>query len=171
MCGRLETGAPFRIELSDSRGLIDLPTGTTDVDATGELDADPSPPGSGGLLAALLLWRRLVIAGPEKLGRTNYWGTQPRDPAAFGTADVVDVLETAAAAVEARFAVAHDGGVIGIELWPEPDADPCEVTLEPRPGQPGMPAVIEVRHGDSLFGRFHVEEIRFEAVAPAGETS
>ena len=79
--------------------------------------------------------------------------------------------DQAAAAVEARFAVAHDGGVIRIELWPEPDADPCEVTLEPRPGQPGMPAVIEVRHGDSLFGRFHVEEIRFEAVAPAGETS
>jgi len=174
--GRMETGAPFRIELSDTRGLIDLPTGTTDVDATGELDADPSPPGSGGLLAALLLWRRLVIAGPEKLGRTSYWGTQPRDPAAVdaaGAADLVDVLETAAAAVEARFAVADDGGVVGIELWPEPDADPCEVTLEPRPGQPGMPAVIEVRHGDTLFGRFQVEEIRFEPVAPepAGETS
>jgi S1-C subfamily serine protease len=177
MSGRLETGAPFRIVLSDTRGLIDLPTGTTDVDATGELDADPSPPGSGGLLAALLLWRRLVIAGPEKLGRTSYWGTQPRDPAALdaaGAADLVDVLETAAAAVEARFAVADDGGVIGIELWPAPDADPCEVRLEPRPaGQPGMPAVIEVRHGDALFGRFFVEEFQFEPVAPgpAGETS
>ena len=175
--GRLETGAPFRIVLSDSRGLIDLPTGTTDVDATAELDADPSPPGSGGLLAALLLWRRLVIAGPEKLGRTSYWGTQPRDPAALdaaGAADLVDVLETAAAAVEARFAVTDDGGVIGIELWPAPDADPCEVRIEPRAaGRPGMPAAIEVRHGDALFGRFLIEEIRFEPVAPkpAEETS
>jgi len=172
--GRLDTGAPFRIELSDTRALIDLPTGTTDVDATGELDADPSPPGSGGLLAALLLWRRLVIDGPENLGRTSYWGMQPRDPAAPDAAtELVDVLETAAAAVEARFAVAADGGVIGIELWPAPDADPCEVRFEPRPGQPGMPALIEVRHGDALFGRFHVEEVRFEPVAlpPAGETS
>lgn len=177
MSGRLDSGAPFRIELSDTRGVIDLPTGTSEVDATGELDADPGPPGSGGMLAALLLWRRLLLAGPAQLGRTSYWGTQPRDPAALGefaAVDLVDVLETAAAAVEARFAVAADGGVIGIELWPVPDADPCDVRLTPRPeGPPFMPAVIDVRHGDTLFGTFHVDDIRFEPVAsqPAGETS
>ncbi|MEI6239829.1 MAG: trypsin-like peptidase domain-containing protein [Planctomycetia bacterium] len=175
--GRLDSGAPFRIELSSDRGVIDLPTGTTEVDATGELDADPGPPGSGGMLAALLLWRRLVIEGPAHLGRTSYWGTQPRDPGELGefaTVDLVDVLETAASAVEARFAVAADGGVIGIELWPVPDADPCDVRLTPRPdGLPWMPAVIEVRHGDTLFGIFHVEDVRFEPAAPqaAGETS
>lgn len=177
MSGRLESGGAFRIELSDTRGAIDLPTGTSEVDATGELDADPGPPGSGGMLAALLLWRRLLLAGPAQLGRTSYLGTQPRDPAALGefaSPDLVDVLETAAAAVEARFAVAADGGVIGIELWPVPDADPCDVKLTPRPdGPPCMPAVIEVRHGDTLFGTFHIDEIRFEPAGPqpAGETS
>ena len=177
MSGRLDSGAPFRIELSDTRGVIDLPTGTSEVDATGELDADPGPPGSGGMLAALLLWRRLLLEGPARLGRTSYWGMQPRDPATLGEfaqVDLVDVLETAAAAVEARFAVGADGGVIGIELWPVPDADPCEVRLSPRAeGPPGMPAVIEVRHGDALFGTFHVEDVRFEPVAPQppGETS
>ena len=177
MSGRLDSGAPFRIELSDTRGVIDLPTGTTEVDATGELDADPGPPGSGGMLAALLLWRRLLLDGPTKLGRTSYWGTQPRDPATLGEfapADLVDVLETAASAVEARFAVAEDGGVIGIELWPVPDADPCDVRLTLRPeGLRCLPAVIEVRHGDTLFGTFHVDDVRFEAAAPqaTGETS
>lgn len=177
MSGRLDSGAPFRIELSDTRGVIDLPTGTTEVDATGELDADPGPPGSGGMLAALLLWRRLLLEGPTKLGRTSYWGTQPRDPAALGEfarVELVDVLETAVASVEARFTIAAEGAVIGIELWPVPDADPCDVRLTPRPdGQPGMPAVIEVRHGDAPFGTFHVEDLRFEPAAPqaAGETS
>lgn len=174
--GRLDSGAAFRIVLAPDRATIDLPTGTTEVDPTGELDADPSPPGSGGLLAALVLWQRLLVAGPARLGRTSYWGTQPRDPRNLGglaTAELVDVLETAAAAVEARFAVAADGSVIGIDLWPSPDADPCEVRLEPKPGGAGMPGVIEVRHGDTLFGRFHVDEISFEPAAggPAGETS
>ena len=176
MSGRLDSGGPFRIELSETRGVIDLPTGTTEVDATGELDADPGPPGSGGMLAALLLWRRLLLDGPTKLGRTSYWGTQPRDPATLGEfaeADLVDVLETAAAAVEARFAVADDGGVIGIELWPVPDADPCDVRMTLRPDDPRcLPAVIEVRHGDTLFGTFHVDDVRFEAAPQAaGETS
>lgn len=175
--GRLGTGAPFRIVLSAERALIDLPTGTTEVDATGELDSDPGPPGSGGFLAALSLWRRLLIAGPAHLGRTNYWGTQPRDPrglADTASAALVDVLETSAAAVEARFAVAPEGAVIGIELWPTPDVDPCDVRIEPQPGRSaGMPGLIEVRHGDVLFGTFHVEEMTFEpgASEAAGETS
>jgi len=175
--GRLGTGAPFRIVLSAERGLIDLPTGTTEVDATGELDADPGPPGSGGLLAALLLWRRLLVEGPARLGRTSYWGTQPRDPRSLGdaaTTELVDVLEASASAVEARFAMGPDGVVIGIELWPAPDVDPCDVRFEPHPGRPsGMPGVIEVRHGDTLFGTFHVEEITFEPAAsgPPGGAS
>jgi hypothetical protein len=47
LAGRLDSGEPFRIELSDTKGMIDLPTGTSAVDATGELDVNPSPPGSG----------------------------------------------------------------------------------------------------------------------------
>ncbi|NBW97288.1 MAG: PDZ domain-containing protein [Planctomycetia bacterium] len=173
LSGHLDTGAPFKIVLTDSRGRIDLPTGTSEVDASGELDGDPSPPGSGGMLAALVLWRRLLVAGPARLGRTSYWGTQPLVAADLGPSaatELVDVLETAAAAVEVRFAVDGTGDVRGIDLWPAPDADPCELRLQRRAdGPPGMPALIEVRHGDAPFGTFHVDDVRFEA-AP-GETS
>ncbi|MFM8709622.1 MAG: hypothetical protein ACKOHK_16470, partial [Planctomycetia bacterium] len=166
LAGRLATGEAFRIELSDGEGVIDLPTGTTRVDATGELDANPSPPGSGGMLAALLLWRRLVLEGPQPLGRTSYWGTVPLDPGSFGAAGgprLVDMLETSVAGIEARFAVQADGSVAGIELWTAPDADPCEIRFgaappEQRPNLPaGVPASIEVRHGNELFGVFQVE--------------
>ncbi len=169
LSGRLATGEPFRIRLSDAAGTIDLPTGTTEVDATDDLDANPSPPGSGGMLAALVLWRRLLREGPSALGRTTYWGTAPRDPAAmqeFVEPKLIDVLESAVAGVEARFAVEADGAVAGIELWPEPDADPCEVRLitagDAAGVPPGMPGTIEVRHGNDLFGIFKVEAFAIE---------
>jgi hypothetical protein len=75
---------------------------------------------------------------------------------------LVDVLDTAAAAVEGRFLVADDGFVLGIDLWPTPDADPCEVRFTPGDG---LPTAMEVRHGDEVFGRFTIERIDIEATA------
>ena len=160
LTGRLEGGGEFRIELSDTQGLVDLPTGTSVIEAAADLDRNPLPPGSGGMLPALLLWRRLVTRGPADLGRTTYWGTAPRDPTALGTAacPLIDVLEAAVAGVEARFSVDENGDVCGIDLWTAPDADPCEVRLAPAAGgQGGMPARIEVRHGGRPFGLFLVD--------------
>jgi hypothetical protein len=172
LVGRLVSGEPFRITLSDAKGMIDLPTGTTEVDASGDLDANPSPPGSGGMLAALLLWRRLLREGPAALGRTDYWGTAPLPPSTTGAdaamPELVDVLDSAVSAVEARFAVAADGTVVGIELWPVPDTDPCEVRFTPGNGPPGMPGTIEVRHGNELFGIFHVDDVTIGPPQPAG---
>jgi serine protease Do len=171
LSGRLANGEAFRIELSDTEGLIDLPTGTTRVDATGQLDANPSPPGSGGMLAALLLWRRLLLsqgdAAAAALGRTSYWGTAPLDAAVFGRVGgqrLVDVLESSVAGVESRFAVAETGAVVGVDLWTAPEADPCEVRFTAAlPDHPqGMPSVIEVRHGNDLFGVFRVESAVLE---------
>ena len=180
LSGSLAAGEPFRITLSDTKGTIDLPTGTTAVDATGDLDANPSPPGSGGMLAALLVWRRLLMAGPQPLGRTAYWGTVPLDPAElgeFGSPVLVDVLESAVSGVEARCAVAPNGDVTGIDLWTAPDADPCEVRFRAPDAAGvlpvGMPRTIEVRHGNELFGTFTIEEAVLEptVAAAAGETS
>ena len=149
---------------------LDLPTGTSMVDATGDLDTNPSPPGSGGMLAALLLWRRLLLDGPQPLGRTDYWGTAPLDPAALGEFSsplLVDVLETAVAGVETHFAVAADGAVTGIDLWTAPDADPCAIAFKAPAAAAGLadglPGTIEVRHGDEAFGTFIIEEAVFDA--------
>ena len=170
LSGRLATGEPFRIELSDKEGVIDLPTGTTRVDATGELDVNPSPPGSGGMLAALLLWRRLLREGPAPLGRTSYWGTVPLDPRSFGEADaprLVDMLESSVAGVEARFMMEDGGAVSGIELWTAPDADPCEVRITAAADdKAGRPARLEVWRGSERFGTFLLETVDLGEVTP-----
>jgi serine protease Do len=178
LSGRLASGEPFRIELSDTKATIDLPTGTSAVDATGDLDVNPSPPGSGGMLAALLLWRRLLLDGPKQLGRTDYWGTLPLDPASLGEFSspvLVDVLETAVAGVEAHLAVAADGAVTGIELWTAPDADPCEIVFAAPAAAAGLadglPGTIEVRHGGKPFGTFTIEEAVFDPEPPQREAA
>jgi serine protease Do len=167
LSGRLATGEAFRIELSDREGTIDLPTGTTRVDATGELDTNPSPPGSGGMLAALLVWRRLLCEGPAAVGRTGYWGTAPLDPAAWSDGPnppLGDVLESAVAGVETLFTIDGAGDVRMIELWTSPENDPCEIRFgPPGAGLPrGVPTTLEVRHGNTVFGHFHVERATLE---------
>lgn len=170
LAGTLEDGADFRVEISDSVAVIDLPTGTSELDTTGELDANPVPPGSGGLLAALVVWRRLLNDGPASLGRTTYWGMAPADPGSIDPAgsDLVDVLETAVAGIEARFAVDGKGHVVSIDLWTSPDADPCEIRITPaKPGtSPAIPQQLEVRRGAERFGVFRVKDGSLGETAP-----
>jgi serine protease Do len=164
LAGRLAAGADFRIELSDAMATIDLPTGTSSVATADDLSSSPVPPGSGGLLAALILWRTLVTVGPAAVGRTIYWGTAPRDPATLAAdsrPELVDVLATAASGVEARFSVDEAGRVVAIDLWTTSAADPCEVRFEwpPDSGQALdlMPARMTVGCGGQPFGTFVID--------------
>lgn len=177
LAGTLADGGDFRIALTDTEGVIDLPTGTTRVDAGRDLDATPNPPGSGGMLAALLLWRCLMREGPAAVGRTEYWGTVPlhahrgspilaADRGADGQVPLLDSLTMSVAAVEARCVVDDAGRIVAIDLWAQPDADPCEVRFSGSlegDVPPGMPSLMEVRHGGDLFGVFRIESAMFDA--------
>jgi hypothetical protein len=159
LAGQLAAGGEFRIELSDATATIDLPTGTSTLADEDEFDRQPVPPGSGGLLPALVLWRRLVVEGPAAVGQTIFWGTAPRQPATFtagATGELVDVLESAVAGVVARFGVDAAGRVVWIDLWTSPDADPCEVRLTwPEEGTAGgMPLSMEASFGSEPFATF-----------------
>lgn len=163
LAGRTGRGGDFRIVIGDDTATIELPTGASRIDPRGELDKSPEPPGSGGLLAALVLARRLVLTGPAALGRTTYLGTAPRDPRAMAPLslpELVDVLEAAVAGVEARFFVAADGTLTGIDLWTEPDADPCELRFGRTP-EGGF--TIDARRGTEPFETFTVPALAAEA--------
>ncbi len=157
----LAGGGDCEIVLGDDAATIQLPTGRSAVDPRGDLDGG-DPPGSGGLLAALVLWRRLLLDGPEPLGATTSWGRAPLPewPGAAGgdrVADdgigpLFDVLESSVAGVTARFFVDASGIVRGIDLWSSPTADPCEVRITPAAdGVVTRPAVIDVRRGTEPF--------------------
>jgi len=168
--GKLDEGGEFRIEVSDSVAVIDLPTGTSELDTTGELDASPVPPGSGGMLAALVVWRRLVNDGPAAVGRTTYLGTAPVDPRQIDPAggDLVDVLETAVAGIEARVAVDLRGQIVRVDLWTSPDADPCELRITPaKAGETaGLPQRFDVWRGAERFGTFLIDGGTLGGAAP-----
>ncbi len=126
------------------------------------LDAAAVPPGSGGMLAALAVWRRLLLAGPERLGRTTYWGRAPRDPWAIDPSggDLVDVLETATAGIEARFFLDDEGRLIGIDLWTAPAADPCEIRVRaPLADDSRLPGRLDVSRGGEPFATFLIERL------------
>ena len=169
LAGQMEEGGEFRIEVSDSLAVIDLPTGTSELDTGGELDASPVPPGSGGLLAALVVWRRIVVEGPAAVGRTTYWGRAPREFRGIDPAggDFVDVLETVVAGVEARLAVDAGGRIVGVDLWTAADADPCEVRITAAADdKAGRPARLEVWRGSERFGTFLLETVDLGEVTP-----
>lgn len=156
LAGTIEAGGEFRLELSDATASLDLPTGTSTLAAGDEFDQQPVPPGSGGLLPALVLWRRLVLEGPAAVGQTVYRGTAPGNPATFtagARAELVDVVESSVAGVVARFFVGASGRVEAIDLWTRPDGDPCEVRLLYRDAAAAgeLPVAIEARVGTVPF--------------------
>lgn len=170
--GTLEDGRPFRIELSDVLATIDLPTGTSRLDPREALDKSPVPPGSGGMLAALVVWRKLLLDGPETVGRTDAVGTAPVSPDLLpvkAETSLADLLRTDVGGVSAETFVAMDGGptagrVVGVDLWASPQADPCEVRFERDPAEASrpawMPTVLEVHSGSTLFGRFSIRSFQ-----------
>ena len=127
------------------------------------------------MLAALLVWRRLLREGPAAVGRTGYWGTAPLDPAAWRDGPnppLGDVLESAVAGVEAFVTIDGTGAVRHVELWTSPENDPCEIRFGPPADDlpRGVPTSLEVRHGNTLFGIFRIERASVSDRADTLET-
>ena len=121
------------------------------VDPPGE---NLDPPGSGGLLKALHLWRRLAAGGP--LDEVYYLGTAPL----AGSAGLVDVLVASGAAAETRFYFdPQQGHLLAMEMSPGDDVDPCEVYFRDyrQSGVAWRPQTMEVRFGDQVFGTFKLD--------------
>jgi len=163
--GTLTAGGSAEIVLTDAEAICDLPAGQTHLDVQRDLAASLDPPGSGGLLAALSLWRRLLTLGPTRFGQVEYLGTLPL----AGQKEPADVLTAAHGGVEARFYFAlQDGRLLELEMMPATDTDPCEVTFADYRTLDGrqVPHQIEVRHADQTFAMFKWDRIDLK---PAGE--
>jgi len=156
LAGPLEGGAKYRIEVSDSEVSLLVPAGESRWRATEEMGSSLAPAGSGGLFPALYLWRRLAVAGPDKYGQVSYVGTMPLE----GGPELVDVLWGLHGGVECRFLFdAKTGVLLAVEMFPEENADPCEIRFFDYRSVEGreLPQRMEVRHGDQSFGSFKIE--------------
>jgi S1-C subfamily serine protease len=140
------------------------------------------PPGSGGLLMALYQYRRILTMGRAGFeGRFDYEGIEPFYPPrasgaagpAEGTAESLaasrtdtEVIATEHAAVPAKWYFApRESTLIGFEIYPIADDDPCEVYLSDYRQLGGhlLPHEIRVRHGDQWFGTIVIQTWQLSA--------
>ena len=102
-----------------------LPLATRKLEITDNLGDVLNPPGSGGLLAALHIWRKLQGRRPAAFWRGDLSGHRCRSKDAIG---LVDVLLGTTGGVECHFMFdPADGTLLAMEMYPQDDADPCEV--------------------------------------------
>ena len=161
LSGPLGGGGRFRLQLTDGGAELKLPLAEYTWIATEGPGPSLSPPGSGGLLPALWLWRRLAVEGPGNFGELYYLGTVPL----AGHEGLVDVLVGTHGGVECRFL--FDGGegcLLAMEMFPEEQVDPCEVYFHDYRQLEGrrLPAQMEVRFGDDLYTVLPLDAFDFE---------
>jgi serine protease Do len=165
LSGKLDGGGEFSFQLTDTDGLLKVPSGESKWAASDNYGSSLAPPASGGLLPALSLWRRLALAGPEDFGELSYLGTQPL----AGHEGLLDVLVGLYKGVECHFLFdPAEGHLLALEMFPEDDVDPCEIYFSGYRDVDGrfLPARMEVRVGDDLYGVFLLNQFSFEKGAP-----
>ncbi len=128
------------------------------IDLARDLDGQLAPDGSGGLLVALHLWKRLLQLGPKQFGDVYYLGAAPMP----NRPGLVDVLVATHNVVEVRFLFDPETGrLIGLEMFPDDQVDPCEVYFDdyrPVDGRQ-LPHTLLVRHGDAVYAQLQLESL------------
>jgi S1-C subfamily serine protease len=162
-------GNDVKIELNEKSGSIVMPDGQSGAEFALSLSQATSPPRSGGLLAALHLWQRLLLVGPRRFGEIYYLGTLP-----WGSNEALaDCLVGTYGDVEVRFYCdPANGDLIGLEMQASEDDDPCEIDFAEIHEVDGraLPHKWTVRHGDDVFAELTIESYEpTAAAAPPAE--
>jgi serine protease Do len=165
LAGASEDGSKVEITLSDSQNSGQFPGEFVVLDPAKDLSEQLGPQGSGGLLVALHLWRRLLTLGPQQFGEVYYLGTCPL----VDRPGLYDVLVTTHNVVETRFYFDPTSGrLAAIEMYSDNDRDPCEVYLDDyRAGEGGrqVPHLLHVRFGDRIYANLKLDSIELNTVA------
>ena len=161
LVAQLEHGDEARLQITDGDASLKLPKSEIPWTAGDQLGSHLLPERSGGMLPALYLWRRLAVEGLATFGALDYYGTAPLP----GREGLADVLIGSRKGVECRFYFDPAAGhLLALEMFPDEDADPCEIYFSEYREQGGhfWPGRIEVRFGDDRIALFQVKEARCE---------
>jgi hypothetical protein len=163
--GQTPDGGKVEVTLGSESSSGTFPAGPAKVEEGKDLDQQLGPPASGGLLAALHLWRQLLILGPQKFGDVYYYGTAPYTH----VTDLADVLVATRNVAEANLAFDPQSGLLAVlEMTVDADTDSCELRLSDYRDVGGrqFPHTIEVRVGDRLWGVIQWSQVEL-AIAEA----
>lgn len=155
--GKMSDGGPVELRLAEKQAGGKFPGGPALVEFGKDLGEQLDPPGSGGMLVALAMWRRMLTLGPEKFGEVYYLGTMPL----AGTDKMCDVLIATHDVVECRFMFDPGSGqLVAIEMYPDTNVDPCEIRFDDfrEVGHRQVPHRWQIRYGDKIFGELEVQE-------------
>jgi serine protease Do len=135
------------------------------------------PPRSGGLLAALYLYRRLLILGAAGFeGGFSHGGYEPfypppadgKTPKSLNDLRVdAEVLLTEHAAMSAKWYFSlKDQTLLGFEVSVDSEEDPCEVYLSDYQAEDGrrVPHRMIVQYGKERFGTFTFQRYQLAAL-------
>lgn len=163
-------GQDVEIRLAEEDGSIAMPIGVSQAQFGSSLVDALSPPRSGGLLAALHLWQRLTLVGPQKFGEVFYLGTLPWP----NEQQLPDCLVGIYGGVETRFYFnPADGDLVGIEMQAADDQDPCEVYFSDFQAVDGrrLPHHWVIRHGERTFAELRIVDYQWQNQATADADS
>lgn len=166
--GKVDGQLPFQMVLGPKQSGIKIGEDAYVLDGDAELSNQLTPPGSGGMLAALHLWRKLHAEGPSKYGRVEYLGQLPiperssRNHVLHASFDVVDSI---------WFFEKQTGDLQRIETTPDIDSEPAVIDFLVYDNFEGskLPKVFEFRFGLQRGKRFEVESFSFTPITKEGE--
>lgn len=164
--GKDKRGGAVEITLGDGSGTIVMPEGKSAAQFALSLNEELSPPRSGGLLAALHLWQRLLLVGPKQYGEVVYFGRLPWPD----DETQPDCLLGIQGGVTTRFYFDPErGDLVGIEMQADDDQDPCEIYLSDFRQVDGrqLPFRWLIRHGDDEFADLAITDYNLAANAPS----
>jgi hypothetical protein len=162
--GELVEGGQVEIVLNNENPTARFPAGQARLEPGKDLDQQLGPEGSGGLLAALYLWKRMLTVGPAQFGDVYYLGTVPVP----NQSELCDVLVGTHDVTETHFIFAPDTGyLVAVEMYSASNMDPCEIYFDDFRNVEGrmIPHRMEVRYGNDIFADVRWSEFKMEEAA------
>jgi S1-C subfamily serine protease len=158
LTGQTTDADEISIQLGHGNSAVTVPEGRSTVVMGTDFSEQLGPAGSGGLLAALHIWRRVLIEGPSKIGDAYYLGTQPLR----GHDGLFDVVVVTFDVVEVQMSFdPASGRLVALEMFSELGEDPCEIYFGDYRDVAGLqfPHRMLVRHGDGIFAEIEFVDI------------
>ncbi len=152
------TGDTLAIQLNDQAAAL-TQAGQPFFQDLDEPFAD-SPPGTGGLLAAMHHLRQMLIAPEERFTEFYYLGSEPLD----GEGERVDVVIATRGSTTSRWYFRKsDRALLGFDTEVEPDIDPCEIRIDEWREFDGrqFPGRFTVRHATEDVAVYEIQQLQF----------